>query len=119
MRVLFYANFRYLFKTPRFMNLDAQIVKTSELPEHFQPPAEDSMPTAELPSPLLNLLEAATQDLTREERYAFLTRIQSEREKELREDSRPKEGWRELVIEWLKEEANRFMAAAVAVRSAD
>ena len=101
------------------MNLDARIVKTSELPEHFQPPAEDTQSTAKLPSPLLDLLETATQDLSREERYAFLTRIQSEREIELREDSRPKEEWREILIDWLKEEANRFMAAAVAARSAN
>ena len=67
----------------------------------------------DLPAPLRNLLEETTGELTRKERDAFLSRIASDPEQTLQDSSRGEKEWRPVLVRWLKEQANRFMAAAV------
>ena len=66
----------------------------------------------DLPEPLRNLLEEATGELTRKERDAFLSRIATDPEQTHQDSSRSEKEWRPVLVRWLKEQANRFMAAA-------
>jgi hypothetical protein len=97
------------------------VVDADDLPAVFQPPGRDAPPSpeqalrelrADLPTPLAVLLEEGTDGLTPREEQAFLERLQSDPNRSLREASRSRAEWRALLTDWLKEEANRFMAAA-------
>lgn len=124
------------------MSFDLRVVQTRDLPDRFCPPsrqssgkrskssswpdpkknAEDRPSSAdgdrvgaligEFPPPLRNLLKEATGELTKKEREAFLFRVASTQKSSLQDSSFAKEEWRAVLVRWLKEQANRFMAAA-------
>lgn len=111
------------------MSLDFDVVKTSDLPDRFRPPADrdDGRPTRldagttdqgrtrDLPGPLQDLLQEAAAELTDQEREAFLSRIAADPGRSLRDRSRSREEWRSALAQWLKEEATRFRTAAAQV----
>jgi hypothetical protein len=97
------------------------VVDARDLPAAFQPPGRDGAPSpkqalrelrADLPAPLAVLLENGVDGLTPREERAFLERLQSDPHRGLHDTSRSRAEWRALLTDWLKEEANRFMAAA-------
>lgn len=111
------------------MSLDFEVVKTSDLPDRFRPPTDrevgrptrpDASTTGrarprDLPGPLQDLLQEAAAELTDQEREAFLSRIAADSGRSLRDRSRSREEWRSALVQWLKEEANRFRTAAAQV----
>lgn len=68
------------------------------------------------PAPLQNLLDDVADGLTEAELRAFLGRIVADPDKSLRDRSRSRTEWRELLISWLEEEADQFMAVAEGLR---
>jgi len=68
------------------------------------------------PAPLQNLLDEVADGLTEDELQAFLSRIVADPDKSLRDRSRSRTEWRELLIDWLEEEADQFMAVAAGLR---
>jgi len=124
------------------MSFDLKVVQTCDLPDRFRPPSRQSsgrrsnrssrprpkrntkgQPSAangdrvealirEFPRPLRNLLKEATRELTEKEREAFLFRVASSQKSSLQDSSFAEEEWRAVLVRWLKEQANRFMAAA-------
>lgn len=64
------------------------------------------------PDSLQDLLEEATEELTEKEREAFLSRVTDSQGHSLQDSSLADEEWRAVLVRWLKEQANRFMAAA-------
>lgn len=115
------------------MDIDFHVVKVSELPPRFQPPSERSnypegprerrrwlqKQKAELPPPLVEMLNEAASELTRQEEIAFLSRIESDTEVDLQDPGRTKDEWREPLVECLKKEANRFMSAAASLQQVE
>lgn len=93
------------------------VVEVEDLPERFRPPSRQEPSAARVPAPLAELIEEATGGLTAAERGALLSRLQEEKPDlfagEMEAASR--EEWRERLVTWLKEEANRFMAAAASL----
>lgn len=97
------------------------VVDVRDLPPVFQPSEQEGAPSpgralrelrADLPAPLSLLLEDGVDGLTPREEQAFLERLQSDPNRGLHDASRSREEWRALLTDWLKEEANRYMAAA-------
>jgi len=115
-----------------------RVVEIRDLPERFRPSShqfsrrrsrsspstdlernEEDRPTSagevlgrSLPTSLQDLLEEATGELTEKEQEAFLSRIADNREHSLQDSSLTREEWRSVLVRLLKEQANRFMAAA-------
>jgi hypothetical protein len=101
--------------------IEMTVTDVENLPEEFRPPTTGSGSTANLPRPLADLIREATSGLTAAERGAFLDRLHRERPKIFSDeaDGNPgftKEEWRGTLTRWLKEEANRFMSAAVGLQ---
>ncbi len=114
-----------------------EVMEVQDLPEKFRPSSSGRAPaTEDVPRPLAELIQEATSGLTGPEREVFLRRLREEypglfsgksgeerhqppgrpteelSEEELSEEQFPEEEWREELTRLLKEEANRFMAAA-------
>ncbi|MCS3658120.1 hypothetical protein GGQ11_002921 [Salinibacter ruber] len=117
--------------------IEMAVVKVGSLPEKFRPSPSGRAPaTGDVPRPLAELIWEATSGLSGPEREVFLRRLRKEHpglfsgksgedsqqlskeptgefsEKEFSEEQFSKEEWREELTRLLKEEANRFMAAA-------
>jgi hypothetical protein len=112
--------------------IEMSVVKVGSLPEKFRSSPPGGAPTTEdVPGPIAELIRVATSGLTGPEREVFLRRLKEEhpglfsREsgeesqqlpggptEELSEEKFSEEKWREELTRLLKEEANRFMAAA-------
>ncbi|MCS3698386.1 hypothetical protein [Salinibacter ruber] len=116
---------------------EMEVVEVQDLPEKFRPSPSGRAPaTEDVPGPIAELIREATSGLTGPEREVFLRRLKEEHprlfsgksgedsqqlskqptgefsEKEFSEEQFSKEEWREELTRLLKEEANRFMAAA-------
>jgi len=107
------------------------MMRVENLPETFRSPSTSTSTeaTAKLPGPLADLIQEPTSRLTDAERGAFLGRLRRERpeifsegpvgseepsgSEGLSKGDLSKEEWREKLTRWLKEEANRFMAASL------
>ena len=114
------------------VKIEMEVVQVHSLPEKFRPsPSSRAPATEDVPGPLAELIREATSGLTGPEREVFLRRLREEHpglfsgetggdgqeppEGLLEEFSREEfseEEWREELTRLLKEEANRFMAAA-------
>jgi hypothetical protein len=115
-------------ETKMMKGIEMTVMRVENLPETFRPPSSSTEATGALPGPLADLIQEATSGLTAAERRAFLDRRHAENPEVFYEepddsgdpgDSRglskeewSKEEWRGKLTRWLKEEANRFMAAA-------
>ncbi len=111
---------------------EMEVVEVQDLPEKFRPSSSGGAPaTEDVPGPIAELIREATSGLSGPEREVFLRRLREEHpglfsgksgedsqqlskeptgkfsEKEFSEEE-----WREELTRLLKEEANRFMAAA-------
>lgn len=106
--------------------IEMTVVEAENLPEKFRPPSSSAQHTVELPGPLADLIQEATSGLTAAERGAFLQRLRKKKPEIFSEgpsgagepggsQGSSKEKWRERLTRWLKEEANRFMAAAASL----
>ncbi len=111
---------------------EMEVVEVQDLPEKFRPSPSGRGPvTEDVPGPLAELIREATSGLTGPEREVFLRRLREEHPElfsgksgeerhqppvgsaeELSEEEFSEEEWREELTRLLKEEANRFMAAA-------
>ncbi|MCS3648352.1 hypothetical protein [Salinibacter ruber] len=99
-----------------------EVMEVQDLPEKFRPSPPGGAPALEdVPGPLAELIREATSGLTGPEREVFLRRLREEHPglfsgKSGEERHQPPGGstkeWREELTRLLKEEANRFMAAA-------
>ncbi|MCS4194362.1 hypothetical protein GGP50_002588 [Salinibacter ruber] len=112
--------------------IEMSVVKVGSLPEKFRPSPSGRAPaTEDVPGPIAELIQEATSGLTGPEREVFLRRLKEEHPglfsgksgeerhqpqggltEELSEEQLPEKEWREELTRLLKEEANRFMAAA-------
>ncbi|MCS3645412.1 hypothetical protein [Salinibacter ruber] len=117
--------------------IEMEVVEVQDLPEKFRPSPSGRAPaTEDVPGPIAELIQEATSGLTGPEREVFLRRLREEHpglfsgksgeerhqppggpteelsEEEFSEEQFPEEKWREELTRLLKEEANRFMAAA-------
>ncbi|MCS4162612.1 hypothetical protein GGP94_003057 [Salinibacter ruber] len=111
--------------------IEMSVVKVGSLPEKFRPPSGGALATEDVPGPLAELIREATSGLTGPEREVFLCRLREEHPglfsgetggdgqeppeglpEEFSEEQFSEEEWREELTRLLKEEANRFMAAA-------
>jgi hypothetical protein len=107
--------------------IEMSVVKVGSLPEKFRPSPSGRAPaTEDVPRPLTGLIREATSGLTGPEREVFLRRLREEHpglfsgksgeeRHQLSGESTEEfseEEWREELTRLLKEEANRFMAAA-------
>jgi hypothetical protein len=109
-------------KTQKMKEIEMTVMEVESLPEKFRPPPTSSDSTAKLPGPLADLIQEATSGLTAAERGAFLDRLRDENPEVFSEglggnrspskESLSEEEWRKKLTHWLKQEANRFMAAA-------
>jgi len=98
--------------------IEMTVVEASSLPEKFRPAENTTEETLRLPPPLADLIEEATSGLTDAERGAFLSRLREDEAEVLASangEEASREEWRERLIARLKEEANRFMAAAASL----
>lgn len=101
------------------------VTRVENLPKTFRPPSTSNETTGALPGPLADLIQEGTSGLTAAERGAFLDRLHQENpevfsegsggNQGLTKENLSKEKWREKLTRWLKEEANRFMAAAASL----
>ncbi len=116
---------------------EMEVTEVQDLPEKFRPSSSGKAPALEDASgPIGELIQEATSGLTGPEREVFLRRLREEHpglfsgksgeerhqlsggpteelsEEEFSEEQFPEEEWREKLTRLLKEEANRFMAAA-------
>ncbi|MCS4119188.1 hypothetical protein [Salinibacter ruber] len=106
---------------------EIEVVRVQDLPEKFRPSPSSRAPAPEdVPGPLAELIREATSGLTGLEREVFLRRLREEHpglfsgksgeeRHQLSGESTEEfseEDWREELTRLLKEEANRFMAAA-------
>ncbi len=111
---------------------EMEVVEVQNLPEKFRPSSSGRAPAPEdVPGPLAELIREATSGLTGPEREVFLRRLREEHPElfsgksgeerhqppggsaeEFTEEELSEEEWREELTRLLKEEANRFMAAA-------
>ncbi len=108
-----------------------EVVGGQDLPEKFRPPSRRAPATEDVPGPLAELIREATSELIDSEPEVFLRRLREEHpwlfsgkngedSHQLLEEPAGKfsreefseEEWREELTRLLKEEANRFMAAA-------
>ena len=119
------------------VKIEMEVVQVHSLPEKFRPsPSGKAPPTGDVPGPLAELIREATSGLTGPEREVFLRRLKEEHpelfsgkngedsqqlseeptgkfsKEEFSEEELSEEEWREELTRLLKEEANRFMAAA-------
>jgi len=112
--------------------IEMEVTEVQDLPEKFRPsPSGRALATEDVPEHLAELIREATSGLTGLEREVFLRRLREEHPglfsgksgeerhqppgrptEELSEEQFPEEEWREELTRLLKEEANRFMAAA-------
>ncbi len=102
--------------------IEMKVVGVQDLPEKFRPSSSGrALATGDVPGPLAELIREATSGLTGPEREVFLRRLKEEHPelfsgKSGQERHQLPEGsteeWREELTRLLKEEANRFMAAA-------
>ncbi len=117
--------------------IEMEVTEVQDLPEKFRPSPSGGAPAPEdVPGPLAELIQEATSGLTGPEREVFLRRLREEHpelfsgksgeerhqppggpteelsEEEFSEEQFSEEEWREELTRLLKEEANRFMAAA-------
>ncbi|MCS4193527.1 hypothetical protein GGP50_001748 [Salinibacter ruber] len=112
--------------------IEMEVMEVQDLPEKFRPSPSGRAPaTEDVPGPLAELIREATSSLTGPEREVFLRRLREEHPElfsrksgeerhqppgrpteELSEEELSEEEWREELTRLLKEEANRFMAAA-------
>jgi hypothetical protein len=107
--------------------IEIEVVGVQDLPEKFRPSPSSMAPaTEDVTGSLTELIREATSGLTGPEREVFLRRLREKRpwlfvEENSEERHQPSGGpteelseeeWREELTRLLKEEANRFMAAA-------
>ncbi len=112
--------------------IEMEVVEVQDLPEKFRPSPSGRAPaTEDVPGPIAELIREATSGLTGPEREVFLRRLKEEHPElfsgKSGEDSQQllkqptggfsekefsEEEWRKELTRLLKEEANRFMAAA-------
>jgi hypothetical protein len=108
--------------------IEMTVTRVEKLSETFRPPLSSTEATGALPDPLADLIQEATSGLTAAKRRAFLDRLHAENpgvfyeepddsgdpgdNRGLSKEEWSKEEWRGKLTRWLKEEANRFMAAA-------
>ncbi len=112
--------------------IEMEVTEVQDLPEKFRPSPSGRAPaTEDVPGPLAELIREATSGLTGPEREVFLRRLREEHPglfsgktggdsqeppeglpEEFSEEQFSEEEWREELTRLLKEEANRFMAAA-------
>jgi hypothetical protein len=112
--------------------IEMEVMEVQDLPEKFRPSPPGGAPALEdVPGPLAELIREATSGLTGPEREVFLRRLREEHPglfsgksgeerhqlsgepaEEFSEEKFSEEEWREELTRLLKEEANRFMAAA-------
>ncbi len=112
--------------------IEMEVTEVQDLPEKFRPsPSGRALATEDVPEHLAELIREATSGLTGLEREVFLRRLREEHPglfsgksgeerhqppgrptEELSEEQFAEEEWREELTRLLKEEANRFMAAA-------
>ncbi len=107
--------------------IEMEVMEVQDLPEKFRPSPPGGAPaTEDVPRPLAGLIREATSGLTGPEREVFLRRLKEEHpglfsrksgEERHQLSGEPagefsEEEWREEFTRLLKEEANRFMAAA-------
>lgn len=102
-----------------------EVWAVQNLPDKFRPPPGVAPTTEDVPAPVAELIREATSGLTGLEQEVFLRRLR-ERHPGLfsgetgKENQQLPEGltegeWREELTRLLKEEANRFMAAAASL----
>jgi hypothetical protein len=112
--------------------IEMEVTEVQDLPEKFRPsPSGRGPATEDVPGPIGELIREATSELTDSEREVFLRRLREEHPglfveensedsqqlsgepaEEFSEEQFSEEEWREKLTRLLKEEANRFMAAA-------
>ncbi len=107
--------------------IEMEVMEVQDLPEKFRPSSSGRAPaTEDVPGPLAELIREATSGLSGPEREVFLRRLRKEHpglfsgksgEERHQLSGEPaeelsEEEWREELTRLLKEEANRFMAAA-------
>ena len=117
--------------------IEMKVVGVQDLPEKFRPSPSGRAPApGDVPGPLAELIREATSGLTGPEREVFLRRLREEHpglfsgkngedsqqlseehtgkfsKEEFSREKFSEEEWREELTRLLKEEANRFMAAA-------
>ncbi len=112
--------------------IEMEVTEVQDLPEKFRPSPSGRAPaTEDVPGPIAELIREATSELTDSEREVFLRRLREEHPglfveensedsqqlsgepaEEFSEEQFSEEEWREKLTRLLKEEANRFMAAA-------
>jgi hypothetical protein len=100
--------------------IEMTVTRVENLPETFRPPSSSTEAIGALPGPLADLIREATSGLTAAERGAFLDRLHRENPEVFSDGtdgnlSFTREEWREKLTRWLKQEANRFMAAAASL----
>ncbi|WP_118827746.1 hypothetical protein [Salinibacter ruber] len=111
---------------------EMEVTEVQDLPEKFRPsPSSRAPATEDVPGPLAELIWEATSELIDSEREVFLRRLREEHPglfsgetggdgqeppeglpEEFSREELSEEEWREELTRLLKEEANRFMAAA-------
>ncbi len=111
---------------------EMEVVEVQDLPEKFRPSPSGKAPAPEdVSGPIGELIREATSGLTGPEREVFLRRLREEHPGlfsgkngedsqqlskeatgEFSKEDFSEEEWREELTRLLKEEANRFMAAA-------
>ena len=108
-----------------------EVMEVQDLPEKFRPPSGKALAPEDVSGPIGELIQEATSGLTDPEREVFLRRLREEHPGlfsgksgedsqqlseeptgELSREEFSEEEWREELTRLLKEEANRFMAAA-------
>jgi hypothetical protein len=109
------------------VKIEMEVVQVHSLPEKFRPsPSSRAPATEDVPGPLAELIRETTSGLTGPEREVFLRRLREEHPglfsgetggdgqepPERLPEEFSEEEWREELTRLLKEEANRFMAAA-------
>ncbi|MCS3956733.1 hypothetical protein GGP81_003281 [Salinibacter ruber] len=112
--------------------IEMEVTEVQDLPEKFRPsPSGRALATEDVPGPIGELIQEATSGLTGPEREVFLRRLKEEHPglfsgksgeerhqppggptEEFSEEQFSEEEWLEELTRLLKEEANRFMAAA-------
>jgi hypothetical protein len=112
--------------------IEMKVVGVQDLPEKFRPSSSGRAPaTEDVPGPIAELIREATSGLTGPEREVFLRRLREEHPElfsrkngeerhqppggpteKFSEEELSEEEWREELTRLLKEEANRFIAAA-------
>ncbi|MCS3940370.1 hypothetical protein GGP84_003022 [Salinibacter ruber] len=112
--------------------IEMEVTEVQDLPEKFRPSSSGrALATEDVPEHLAELIREATSELIDSEREVFLRRLREEHPglfsgksgeerhqlsgepaEEFSEEQFSEEEWMEELTRLLKEEANRFMAAA-------